>query len=625
MAIRKALTPNSNVGFKFGTQAAADKIIADGVGAVEGSFYLTDAHRLYIGAANDAANGYTLYSVNEGVISVDSISNLTAYTPGTPDAIANTGRFFYIKDVNILAVFSGSEYVQINKYSDNSIDKVEITGSAAQNVAEITTKVTDNNKNAKQDYFKIEAAGGLTLTWDAIEKKLTIDDDTLTLHSGATDILNENAVLLKLNAANDSTKDSSIKISGSGATTITQANDVITIDSSDTLVKELKIENDPNTGFKVTVVDTKENKKYATMDPIIAYGNGSEENNTLTKVKFINGQAKLDVYSKDEVRDLMKALNAMTYKGTMGIAGSGSYSGGIRIDPSTNSKFVRNVTNTADIKSKIGDTIIAATDMTIGDNTYAKGSMFICRSTDGTEDSDGYILPSKLEFDIIASTVDTDTTYKFSRLKDTTKHGFNLLNKHNTDVGRLILEQATLDRIKYLDADGQEKERDAHGANIIISSSYGQTTQNGEVEATIKFGHEIVLRHDTTGAEIIQGDTTNETFTIVSGVTTDDTGHITGVQTTQVTVKDTVAHVSAYTIATSKYAHDGSDIGVVKHSVTTEDVAHNKVTKDDYFILASKSLQISNDDTHGVDSANATSGLKQGLSIDMVWGTFGTE
>ena len=156
MAIRKALTPNSNVGFKFGTQAAADKIIADGVGAVEGSFYLTDAHRLYIGAANDAANGYTLYSVNEGVISVDSISNLTAYTAGTPDAIANTGRFFYIKDVNILAVFNGSEYVQINKYSENSIDKVEITGSAAQNVAEITTKVIDKNKNVKQQVITEE-------------------------------------------------------------------------------------------------------------------------------------------------------------------------------------------------------------------------------------------------------------------------------------------------------------------------------------------------------------------------------------------------------------------------------------------------------------------------------------
>jgi hypothetical protein len=91
---------NSNVGFKLGTQTAVDNIIKNKSSVAVGSFYLTsDTHRLYIGETDG------LHPVNEGVITVDSINDL-------PDVSSNkdayAGRFYYIKNDNILCVFNGS-------------------------------------------------------------------------------------------------------------------------------------------------------------------------------------------------------------------------------------------------------------------------------------------------------------------------------------------------------------------------------------------------------------------------------------------------------------------------------------------------------------------------------------
>ena len=94
---------NSNVGFKLGTQEAVDNIIKNNSQVTVGSFYLTsDTHRLYIGETDG------LHPVNEGVITVEKIANL-------PDVSGNeaayAGRFYYVKEGNILCVFNGSDSV----------------------------------------------------------------------------------------------------------------------------------------------------------------------------------------------------------------------------------------------------------------------------------------------------------------------------------------------------------------------------------------------------------------------------------------------------------------------------------------------------------------------------------
>ena len=127
---------NTNVGFRLGLQSSADAIIAAGTGAEEGSFYLTsDSHRLYIGAESETQAGqYTLYAVNEGVTTIATLAELEAIAPTTDaEKKACTGRFYYISEYNILAVYNGQAWVQINQDTDNSIAKVEITGKATAN------------------------------------------------------------------------------------------------------------------------------------------------------------------------------------------------------------------------------------------------------------------------------------------------------------------------------------------------------------------------------------------------------------------------------------------------------------------------------------------------------------
>ena len=99
---------NHNVGFKMGLQSAVDALIQNKTGATPGSFYLTsDTHRLYIGADDGS-----LQSVNEGVETVQSVINLPGINSNNASVYA--GRFFYAIKENILCVFSGREWIQLN-------------------------------------------------------------------------------------------------------------------------------------------------------------------------------------------------------------------------------------------------------------------------------------------------------------------------------------------------------------------------------------------------------------------------------------------------------------------------------------------------------------------------------
>ena len=81
---------------------------------VDGAFYLTtDTHRLYVGQGTDVV------PVNEGVKSVDNVAAL----PST----ATAGDFYYAKAENILCVYNGVTFVQLNP--DTGATSVTVTGT----------------------------------------------------------------------------------------------------------------------------------------------------------------------------------------------------------------------------------------------------------------------------------------------------------------------------------------------------------------------------------------------------------------------------------------------------------------------------------------------------------------
>ena len=170
----------ANVGFKLGLQAL-DALLAQGTAAnaTEGSFYLTsDTNRLYIGKADGS-----LKAVNAGVVTVANVAALPNVTSENKAAVA--GQFYYATAENILCVYNGQSWTQINSVVKNT--GLTNTVSAEENVATIGTSVTQTGGSSVQDSFAIEGTNGLTITstGSAVDPKITIAGDKLTLGSSA--------------------------------------------------------------------------------------------------------------------------------------------------------------------------------------------------------------------------------------------------------------------------------------------------------------------------------------------------------------------------------------------------------------------------------------------------------
>ena len=112
----------SNVLFKRGLQSNLDTLRANKT-ASDGTFYLTsDSHRLYVGISSGDA-----VPVNEGITIVNNLGQLPEVSTYEQKR-QHTGQFYYIdgidKDKNILCVFNGQKWVQINPNTNTEITGV---------------------------------------------------------------------------------------------------------------------------------------------------------------------------------------------------------------------------------------------------------------------------------------------------------------------------------------------------------------------------------------------------------------------------------------------------------------------------------------------------------------------
>ena len=131
----------ANVGFLRGSQANLNTLMTGKTGIKEGSFYLTnDTNRLYFGKS-----ATELVALNEGVITVDAIANL----PKGADLSNEIGHFYYATTENILCVYNGQQWVQINPDTDTQVSSVSTAVAVAENAATATTtlKFSRDGKN----------------------------------------------------------------------------------------------------------------------------------------------------------------------------------------------------------------------------------------------------------------------------------------------------------------------------------------------------------------------------------------------------------------------------------------------------------------------------------------------
>ena len=608
----------ANVGFRQGPQSNVDAIISNGRGAINGSFYLTnDSHRLYIGAESDSHAGeFTLYPVNEGVETVENLNILLSYDWDDDAKKAATGRFYYLREENILAIFNGQHFVQINVDTDTSIKNVEFTGTKAQGEESIDIKQVitwGGLSNEAMSRIQLVTDNGLTCQTEMLADKngkrypkITLSGDTYSF-SQVNIPEDANEFTLKLDSKSGVDTGDPLKFVGKGGIHFSMDSDgniIVSSDDTQILEDSLKVENTA-TGLKISLTDSKGiNTSTAYWSPYIMYGKAEDEAGR-SKAQFSSGTARLNIYTADEIDQLLKDLNGMTYKGTVGDAGS--YANNVIYNGIPGGQVIR---DGQEVSCRIGDMLVLAEGKTINNQKYAPGTIIICRSSSGVENINGEIDPNNLMFDIIDAIENTDTTYELQSL--TSSHGVQLLDKNNVSRGYLVFEQGKATKT-LSDNNGNTTTVDVTGLNVHVDS---QVT-NGKT--TIIIYHEAIARTDESGTKAQSAE--RFTFQAVEAIETDDTGHVSKVQTKEVTVFDTANDVSSNAFNTSAYSQGGKSVGVVKSTVTST----NKYTsatsaKADAFVLVSESLSIANDDTNPDQAGGAQN--KQGLSIEMVWGTF---
>lgn len=242
--------------------------------------------------------------------------------------------------------------------------------------------------------------------------------------------------------------------------------------------------------------------------PTITYGKTDT-----TDAVFASGIAVLDVYTSSQVDTLigneLKALDAMTFKGTLGTNGT--------------------VTDLPTTGVKNGDTYKVITASTFNNQECRIGDMFIAA---GTENENG-VLTAPIVWTYIPSGSDGSNDFFFTY--DADNHS-----------------------IKFNDNDGVSTAFNA-GTRIAFSG-----TNNA-----ITISHELVTRTNTTGTAQVQTGLNNLTFNAVTGITSDSTGHITEVVTTPITVVDTHNEITGVSVLKTADANANS----ISTQVTVTDEA----------------------------------------------------
>ena len=357
------INANTNIGFKLGLES---RLSAADFTAQNGVFYLTsDSHRLYIGNADGSIS-----PVNQGVINVPAM-------PTNKDAIP--GQFYYITGDNILAMYNGKQWMQVNP--DTHVTALTQNAAAVANGNAATVRMTltqDGGNQAAEETIHsnlvtLKGGNDIVITVDEETEEILITDADYSLETSG----DANAV--KFNLMRDpadgdkAVEGTPVTFTGTNGVSVTQKDNVITINAAElsNSADENQIESaafaNVAQGFDLTLKrKSGQSLAAANVDPIITYGETPNDQH------FVNGKAALSVYTIAEVdakiKSSLQSFNALTYRGTVGPDGT------VQTLPSSG------VAN--------GDVYMATGDYSDGATTYHNGTLFIAQGTEGV---DGFI------------------------------------------------------------------------------------------------------------------------------------------------------------------------------------------------------------------------------------------
>ena len=563
------ISAGKNIQFLLGTQANLEKYISGSSTAIEGTFYLTnDTHRLYVGTSAGTA-----VPVNEGVITVSNIDALQHVS-------AHPGEFYYVTAGNILCVYDGKQWVQINNNTDTYLAKTDTVVSLADQVATITTKYTMNDGTTDiSDSWNLAVAEGVKVSIDAATDKVILTG-VVNDSFGVSAASNIATVTLRDSFNNEKT----FKVKTSDITTMTvdasAEGDAVVLNVKDMSNTALKVTPEA-TGFKIAVTDIMGTQSDV-INPSIKVGASSDDTKHKT-LNFVNGTATLPIYTKEEIDDIKLALNAMTYRGLVGTSASSA-------NPQ---KVIKEWATVKNGSAEIGDTYLFAEQVTDGSNVYSKGTMAIARGVE----TNGVIPAGNVIWDFVESTVNTDTKYE--------------LNNQATVAGTAGFVQL----VGKLGGITESGKKVFFEDGTAIKAS---VTVDNDGHAHISFAHEGITASKTTGT-VAQGVATyassNDksekatTITTIESITVNAQGHVTNLKTNTITLKDTNAVINS--VGMSVGAANAAKEVVLTSSVQLKDGAGTTMTAKTGTLKMKSDTLVFN---------QADSGKT--LGIDLVWGSF---
>lgn len=541
---------NEKVMFKLGTQSALEKLTTAQIQA--GTFYLTsDTDRLYVGQASG------LKLLNKTVQVVATLNDLPK-TPYKED-------FAYIADRNILAVYTGSEWKQINPDTNSYITSIDEVIDTETNGASIATTINQTTAGGAEGSItgpKVKILGNtnksVKVEADANNDAIKITGDTYTLSSSvaasAGDV-NIKTATVKLSSSLGQ-PESTVKVqAGSANVKIDAIDGGFSIDSKDTQLADVSITGtDDGTGsVTIEVTDTAKNSK--TADVNLGYKVG----NKFVGITTDANPVKLDVYTTKEVDDKFKTLNPMCYIGTIGSTGLYTIASG---------KVVTRQGAT-DKPVSSGDMFLVSGTINYGSGTAKTGDLLIAS---GEENDDGVL--DVITWNYVPSGDDTtvDTTYSFEA--DAAQNSWSVLKDGTDDAGKIQLKAGTAINVSSIaDATGKELTTTIIHANVNCEKPAAATQ-------TLS--------------------TAAPTFDAVKNIEVNAQGHVTKLETEKVTTN--VYKPGADIIDT---VENGVKINhtIIENDLTTID------DPDAYSTITSTTLEV------------AKSG-DAGIGIELLWGSF---
>ena len=411
---------------------------------------------------------------------------------------------------------------------------------------------------ARKTNFSIAGTGGIDVT--ASGSTVTIEGNEYSI---ATAAKAGGGYDVQLSSTNSNTTSAvGFKPATNGNVSITESNGDLVFDSTDTRNDTVTFNNEDE-GFSLGIKDTGGITKSGTVDPIITVGDTNK-----SSVHFVDGTATLPVYSKTDIDNKFKGVDAMTYKGLIG--GTGGTAG----------------TDISDIVTKkphIGDTYKIGDPMPLPASYSSTGQAINMKVGDiliatGTEDpATGEITAATLKFDYIPAADDIeDTTYYVS----TDTHSVGLYeNGTNTLVGSMTLTA---------------------GNAITLTDTVTQSKNN-----SIEVAHSNVTRTDTTGTAADNATNGSVTIPVVTSVTTNAQGHVTAVETTNYSVDSRAKNLTAASFAA---AGSNNSITVTGTYTVTDPFSNIPQNVTGTFTIASDNLTIT--------ASGST------VTVNNVWGTF---